>query len=43
MITERCRVNICSYTRDLLFTHKLWGYQIAINRSVCITDNYFRL
>ena len=23
MITERCRVNICSYTPDILFTHVL--------------------
>lgn len=40
-ITLKCRVNICSDTRDFLFTHKLRGYQIIINQCVCSSENVF--
>jgi hypothetical protein len=40
MVTERGRVNICSYKLDLLFTQT---YQSSINQRMCITDNYPRL
>jgi len=43
MVTERSKVNIRSYTRDHLFTHKLLGNRIAINQSVCIIDMYYTL
>jgi len=43
MVTKRCRVNICWLTRDLLFTHKLWVYQSAIDKRLRITVNYRRL
>ena len=42
MITERCRVNICSYTREI-FTGKQRVYLSALNQRMCITDNYLRL
>ena len=43
MVTEHCRVNVCSYTRGFLSTHILPVYQSVINQQVCITDNYLRL
>ena len=42
MVTQRFRVNICSYTWVFPYTYKLANYQTAIYQRVCITDNQIR-